>query len=197
MAMRGKVCGVVLAGGRAKRMAYQDKGLILYQNVPLVSYAISALSPVVDKVFINANRNIDSYAQLGLPVVSDANDCFEGPLAGVLAAMRYAQAELWLVLPCDSPLVTVAHVRTLLNAATADTIEVAIAHDGGQLQPVFMAIKSSVQKHLQDYLSAGGRKLTDFLIQLHYVTVDFSHSPELFTNINTLDQLAQLQARDA
>lgn len=197
MLLQKKVDGVVLAGGRAKRMAYEDKGLILYQDMPLISYALTALSVVVDKVLINANRNTDRYAQFGLPVISDANERFEGPLAGVLAAMTYSEAEILLVLPCDSPLVNAEHVRTLLMAASADEIEVAIAHDGEQLQPVFMAIKSSVQTRLQNYLASGERKLANFLTQLAYVTVDFSNSRELFTNINTPDELAQLKARDA
>ena len=38
-----KVAGVVLAGGLARRMQHQDKGLVHYQGEPLVSYAINAL----------------------------------------------------------------------------------------------------------------------------------------------------------
>lgn len=193
MSQQSKVIGVVLAGGQARRMAGADKGLIVYQGAPLVSYAINALMPVVDQVIINANRHIDAYQQFALPVLSDGNDCFDGPLAGVLAVMLNCDSDVLVALPCDSPLVTAVHVRALVQARTRHQAEVAIAHDGQCLQPVFLAIKTDVHPRLHAYLATGGRKLSHFLTQLHYVTVDFSDTPELFININTLNQLAELE----
>jgi molybdopterin-guanine dinucleotide biosynthesis protein A len=190
-----KVSGVVLAGGRARRMAYADKGLVLYKGLPLVSYALQALALVVEDIVINANRNIETYSAMGFAVVSDSDAEFSGPLAGVLAAMRYCKAQVLLVLPCDSPLVTAQHLHTLLNSLGQS--EVAIAYDGQRLQPVFMAITTQLEQPLADYLAGGGRKLADFLMQRDYVLVDFSDSPELFINLNTPNELAELQARDA
>ena len=47
---RAKVTGVVLAGGRARRMANKDKGLIQYRGQPLVRRAIDALAPSVGQI---------------------------------------------------------------------------------------------------------------------------------------------------
>ena len=46
------IAGVVLAGGRATRMSEQDKGLILFKNQPLISYALEALSSVCHHTYI-------------------------------------------------------------------------------------------------------------------------------------------------
>ena len=52
-----KTTGVILAGGLARRMNQLDKGLVCYQGRPLVSYAIAALTPLVQELIINANRH--------------------------------------------------------------------------------------------------------------------------------------------
>jgi molybdenum cofactor guanylyltransferase len=94
-----KVTGVILAGGLARRMNNQDKGLIKYKGQPMVGYAIAALTAVTDELLINANRNREQYEKFGLPVVADQTNSFDGPLAGVLTAMIYTDADVLVVIP--------------------------------------------------------------------------------------------------
>jgi molybdopterin-guanine dinucleotide biosynthesis protein A len=187
-----KVIGVILAGGRARRMNNQDKGLVNFKGSPMVSYALAALAPVVDCVIINANRNIEQYRQFGWPVISDQTDSFDGPLAGVLAAMIHADAEVLLVVPCDSPLIRSEHLQRLIVTLAETDADVAVAFDGARLHPVFLAIKTDLKKSLQNYLDGGHRKMMVWLAQQNLVQVDFSNEPEIFRNINTLDELAGL-----
>lgn len=66
------ITGVVLCGGRATRMQGQDKGLLSYQGIPMVNYAIQAFAPC-QQILINANRNHAIYHELtGLPVRADS-----------------------------------------------------------------------------------------------------------------------------
>ncbi len=191
-----KVAGVILAGGRARRMNNQDKGLVSFKGRPMVSYALAALAPVVDFMVINANRNIDQYRQFGWPVISDQTDSFDGPLAGILSAMIHVDvdADVLVVVPCDSPLIKAEHLQKLLLARSEQDADVAVAFDGISLHPVFLAIKTSLQSNLQDYLAEGKYKVTDWLAQQKLVQVDFSNEPELFTNINSMAELAMLEA---
>ncbi len=188
-----KVAGVILAGGRARRMNNQDKGLVNFKGRPMVSYALAALVPVVDFVLINANRNIDQYRQFGYPVISDQTDSFDGPLAGILSAMIHVDADVLVVVPCDSPLIKAEHLQKLLLARAERDADIAVAFDGTRLHPVFLAIKTSLQANLQDYLAGGQRKAADWLAQQNLVPVDFSDEPELFSNINSMDELAKLE----
>ncbi|WP_340123697.1 molybdenum cofactor guanylyltransferase MobA [Methylobacter svalbardensis] len=188
-----KVAGVILAGGRARRMNNQDKGLVKFKGRPMVSYAIAAMAPVVDCVFINANRNIDQYRQFGWPVISDQTDSFDGPLAGVLTAMIHADADVLVVLPCDSPLIKTEHLQKLLSARAENNADVAVAFDGVKLHPVFLAIKTALQTSLQDYLAGDQRKVAAWLAQQNLVKVDFSREPEIFSNINTMAELSALE----
>jgi len=194
---QSKVTGVILAGGLARRMNNQDKGLVIYKGRPLVSYAIAALTAVADRSLINANRNREQYQAFGLPVVADQTDSFDGPLAGVLTAMIHADAEVLLVMPCDTPLIKAQHLQKLLDARAESDADVAVAFDGERLHPVFLAIKTALKTSLQDYLAGGQRKMDRWLEQQYNrVFADFSSEPEIFININTLSELSELEAKE-
>jgi molybdopterin-guanine dinucleotide biosynthesis protein A len=188
-----KVTGVILAGGRAQRMNNQDKGLVNFKGRPMISYAIAALAPVVGSILINANRNIDQYRQFGWPVISDQTDSFDGPLAGLLAAMKHADADALVVIPCDSPLIKTEHLQKLLLTRAEINADVAVAFDGVRLHPVFLAIKTGLQASLQEYLAKGQRKVAVWLEQQNLIKVDFSSEPEIFSNVNTMTELYMLE----
>jgi molybdenum cofactor guanylyltransferase len=195
------IAGVVLAGGRATRMGEQDKGLILFKNQPLISYALEALSSVCQRTYINANRNIPTYEEFGLVVICDQTQSFDGPLAGILTTLLHTDTdtdndnEVLVVMPCDTPFFKAEHLQRLLDTRAEHDADIAIAFDGGQLHPLFLALKTSLAENLQGYLASGQRKVADWLRPLKSVTVDFSDEPKIFTNINTSDELAVLEAQ--
>lgn len=189
-----KVTGVILAGGLARRMNKQDKGLISYNNRAMVSYAVGAMSKVAETVLINANRNKNDYMQFGCKVITDQTDTFDGPLAGVLSAMSHTKTRNLLVMPCDSPLIKAEHLEKLLLALTTDKqIDIAVAFDGKRMHPVFLALKTSLQNSLKKYLEEGSRKIDVWLQQHQLIKIDFSQNAEIFLNINTLSELEALE----
>jgi len=193
MHRQNKVSGVVLAGGLARRMDKQDKGLIEYHNKPMVSYAVEAMSQVAETVIINANRNLKAYGQFACEVISDQTKNFDGPLAGVLAAMNHTKTDILLVMPCDSPLIKSQHLQKLLTALIEKEVDIAVAFDGERLHPVLLALKTSLQDSLADYLQQGQRKIDKWLNQHALYKVDFSQEADIFLNINTLSELQALQ----
>jgi molybdopterin-guanine dinucleotide biosynthesis protein A len=190
------IAGVILAGGLARRMNNQDKGLVNYRGHPMISYPIAALTAVTDESIINANRNREQYQAFGLPVVADQTDSFDGPLAGILTAMIYTDADVLVVVPCDSPLIKAEHLQKLLATRAENAADVAVAFDGERLHPVFLAIKTSLKTSLQNYLASGERKISHWLEQQKMVKADFSNEPEIFININTLTELSKLEAKN-
>jgi molybdenum cofactor guanylyltransferase len=71
MMAREDITGLVLAGGRGSRMGGVDKGLQLHHGVPLALHALQRLSPQVGRVALNANRNLQAYAAMGVAVWPD------------------------------------------------------------------------------------------------------------------------------
>ena len=127
-------------------------------------------------------------------VVTDQTDSFDGPLAGVLTAMIHSDADVLLVVPCDAPLISSAPLQKLLASLAEHNADIAVAFDGERLHPVFLAIHCRLKISLQNYLASGERKVQTWLAQHNTVTVDLSDSPEVFTNVNTLTELSELEA---
>ena len=183
------ITGVILAGGKARRMGGDDKGLISYQQQPLIQHAITALFPQVDELLINANRNLEIYQAYGYPVISDELSDFQGPLAGMLSALQQCSTDYILTVPCDAPKLPPQLRQRLMEALLLNQAEIAVAHDGKRMQPVFCLIPRKLAASLTAYLEAGDRKIDRWLQQHNLVEVDFSDQTDCFANINTPDDL--------
>jgi len=83
----------------------------------------------------------------------------------------------------------------LLATRAKNDADVAVAFDGERLHPVFLAIKATLQPSLQDYLQSGQRKIDLWLEQHKMVIADFSNASDIFTNINTMTELSDLEAQ--
>src|SRR5580692_2063835 len=81
---RSDITGLVLAGGRGSRMGGVDKGLQNYGGRPLAQHALMRLLPQVGQAMLNANRNLDVYRSMGVPVWPDEVPDYPWPLAGML-----------------------------------------------------------------------------------------------------------------
>ena len=181
--------GVILAGGKARRMGGQDKGLVSYQGRPLIAHVLERLEPQVHTVLINANRSHDQYAQFDWPVIADAEDGFLGPLAGILAGLRATQTELLLCVPCDSPEISPNLAEKLAVPFTQEGARITVASCAGRLQPVFAMLHTGLSEALDDFLRHGGRKIDEFYGAQGFEEVPFEN-PDEFRNINTHEELA-------
>ena len=189
--MSDKITGVVLAGGRGRRMGGVDKGLQLLDGKPLVHWVVERLAPQVDELLINANQNGGRYAAFGQRVVPDQIPGFAGPLAGLHAALAAASHPLVATVPCDSPFLPDDLVFRLFSALTATGAEIAVARTFDQPHPVFCLCKRDVLPHLNEYLASGERKFERWYSTLNVVEEPFNDESEAFANINTRDELAR------
>ena len=190
------ITAVVLAGGRARRMGGEDKGLVEVAGRPMVAHTIDALRPQSAEVLVNANRNADAYRAItGCRVIADTVDGFAGPLAGMASALEASATRLLLTAPCDSPLVA-AELGSRLHAAMArDDAEIAVAHDGERMQPVFALLARGLLPDLLAFLAAGERKIDTWYATRHAVTADFSDILDTFLNVNTPQDRDRLERR--
>jgi len=85
-----RIAGVILAGGLARRMGGRDKALLEIGGETLLARVIERLKPQVAEIVLNANGDPVRFSEFGLPVIPDTVEGFAGPLAGVLAGMRWA-----------------------------------------------------------------------------------------------------------
>ena len=185
-----QVTGVVLAGGRGRRMGGVDKGLIELDGRPLVAHVIERLAPQVAALIVNANQNGERYRSFGYPVVPDAFTGYAGPLAGLHAGMTAAGTPYVVTSPCDSPFLPADLVARLAAAFAAQRIDVAVARTFEQPHPVFSLAHREVLPHLDAFLHAGGRKIDAWYASLRIAEVPFDDEADAFRNINTAAELA-------
>ncbi len=187
------VTGVILAGGEARRMGGRDKGLIEISGRPMIEFIINAFEPQVDTLLINANRNEEHYAAYGHPVIADELSGYNGPLAGMASCLRVVSTEYMATLPCDSPFVPADLVTRLYRQLVEDDADISVAHNGERLQPVFSLMKSSLIDSLQSYLASGERKIDRWYARHRMTETDFSDRPETFINVNTPEEIEEIE----
>ena len=192
--MSQKITGVILAGGRGRRMGGSNKGLQQLHGRPMIDWVIERFAPQVDELLINANRNVERYAAFGHRVVADQIPDNAGPLAGLHAALSAATYPLIATAPCDSPFLPADLIFRLHSALTAANADLAVARTFDQPHPVFCLCKRVVLPHLTDFLAGGGRKVDRWYATLNVVEVAFDDKAEAFANINTLEELGRLDA---
>lgn len=161
---RSDITGLILAGGQGRRMGGQDKGLVLWEQLPLVLHARKRLAPQVNSVLISANRHLDEYAALtGDRVLTDVMPGYLGPLSGLHAGLSACTTTYLAVVPCDSPdfpLDLVARMAETLSNHPQIVITWVKTPSGDH--PVFALARKTLLHRLEQALNKGQRRVRDF-----------------------------------
>ena len=179
------ITGIVLAGGKGRRMGGVDKGMVRFLGKPLVAQ--------VDEILINANREIESYSAFGHEVIQDDIAGFAGPLAGLHKGMLVANHPYVITVPCDSPLIPTDLVNRLMRGLIEHNADVAVAKTGTQAHPVFCLCRTALLPNLENFLHNDGRKIDAWYASLQVAEILFDDNPQAFANINTREELLCLE----
>ena len=150
--------GVLLAGGRGRRLDGRSKAALEVAGRPLAAYPAAALAAVCDRVAFVAKRSSD------LPALPGVERWYEPdeprhPVAGIVHALE-AAGEGVLVIASDMPYVTAEACATLAAADGGGAPAVA-GVAGGVLQPLFALYAPAALEPLR---SAGAEgRLTDMV----------------------------------
>ena len=187
---------VILAGGAARRMGGGDKGRLSLGQGTILSSVIARLAPQAGPLALNANDDPARFADLGLPVLPDPVTKRPGPLAGVLAAMRWAEgmgADVVVTAAADTPFLPADLVPRLLLAAESAPIALAATPDperGRVRHPVFGLWPARLADALEAALAEGVRKVVVFA-DAHGVADALFPDEDAFFNVNTPEDLAR------
>ena len=164
--------GLVLAGGQSRRWNGVDKAWVRLAGRPLVAHVAERLAGQTGVVWINANRDLDRYAALGLPVFTDDWPDALGPLAGIASALRRIETPWLLVAPVDSPRLPLDLGARLGEVALRQGQMLATVHDGERLQPAFLLIHQARAGDLVQAVAQGTRRLGDWVAAQQPAQVD-------------------------
>ncbi|GAA3923324.1 molybdenum cofactor guanylyltransferase MobA [Litoribacillus peritrichatus] len=177
------ITGLILAGGQGSRMGGVDKGLVHWQQRPLVSYCLAALKPLCTTLLISCNRNQDQYALMSGNIVSDQNPDFQGPLSGLVSAFPLVQSEWLMVAPCDTPKIT-SELMALLTSQASDAGIYALKGERKD-HPLHCLIHRTAFSSIEMAFNEGKRSVYRVFNDLSVEWVDVPEE-SLMANINAL-----------
>jgi len=194
------IAGLVLAGGRSRRMGGVDKALLPFGGTPLVARAVGRLRPQVACLAVSMPDAAGAGLAPDVPLLADAMPGFQGPLAGMLAGLLWASRRG----PAITHLATVAVDTPFFPAdlvgrlAAAAGEGAAVARSGGRDHPVFALLPLALAGDLAGFLAAGrSRGVGAWLARHAPAAVDFGPSDggDPFFNINAPEDVAAAEAR--
>ena len=168
-------------------MGGRDKGLIEWRGKPLIAWLHELTRPLSDDLIISCNRNSERYAPYADQLVTDQDQDFQGPLAGIRAGMAAARHEQMLVLPCDAPLVDRALIDALLAQAGSQPV---VIRQGAYWQPLFCLLPTRLKDDLEQAWQNGERSPQRWFGKLAPVAVDCPQDDTRLANLNTPQTLA-------
>lgn len=197
-----KPVGVILAGGRSRRMAGVNKALQNLAGKPLLSHVIARLQPQCSSLYLSVESIDNLWERFGLPQIPDSQAGSNGPLGGVLAALEATrqQSDWLLLVPCDAPLLPSCLAERLSQHAQQKQALSALVSYQDQWQPTFslwhtdllpalrIAVKAQGQRGLKEFLSTQSPAVLDWPDQ------DIGQQPSPFFNINSAEDLAEAAA---
>ena len=192
---RLRTAGVILAGGRSRRMGGVNKALLPLAGKPMLSHVIERVKPQVTDLALSVERRSASFDPFGLHQLPDCNPD-GGPLGGLFTALSWMDSACdWLLLvPCDAPFVPGDLAEHLRGSAAESGLAGAVVRYKGEIQPTFSLWHRSILPDLEQAVTAGGMSgFKQFLRMVPLSETDWKPSfPPPFFNIN--DQQALLEA---
>ena len=201
MGGQDRIAAVLLAGGQGRRMAADgqgsDKPLRLLGGRTLLDHAIARVAPQVGGMVLNANGVSARFVAWGLPVVADSLPDFAGPLAGILAGMRWAAANGFadvLSVATDTPFLPNDLVLRLDAARRQLGVPIACAASGGWTHPVIGLWDVTLADMLETDLRAGMRKIDSWTARHGVAQTEFAiEGFDPFFNVNRPQDLAEAE----
>lgn len=195
--MSNTLVGVVLMGGQSTRMGSDKSQLEVSSSVPsdldvsrttFAQLARTKLKCYVDEVYFSINKD-----QQNLDLENTILDEYEneGPLSGIISALRATQASI-LVLGVDMPLVKKQTIKNLIKHRNWDLLTTTYYDDkNAKWEPMLSIWEIETLPALEKYFDAGGRSIQNFLNQFGNQRVQIDN-PEEFKNVNTMEEYQAL-----
>jgi molybdenum cofactor guanylyltransferase len=188
-----RACAVIVAGGRSSRMG-REKAFEIVGGRTILDRIIARLGDQVQTVAINANGSAERFKATGLLVFGDIRPDAGTPLAGLHAALSFANDQGFdavLTVPSDAPFLPL----DLFSRLAGLERPAAIAASGGQAH-YLTGLWSSDLLHDVDLALAQPRlpRLQDWAKQCGAAVVEWPATPyDPFFNVNTQQELAEAE----
>lgn len=179
----------ILAGGRASRMGGLQKALLEVDGRAILDRQLDALRPLFAPGSIAAvvaagasPEEAAPFTARGLTVLRD-REAGQGPLAGLAAALAWADGALLFALACDMPRVDRRVIELIVGRARARSADIALPRAGERLQPLLACYSPRCLALVERELGAGRLRAAALAVAAREggLTVDVIDAEEIRT----------------
>ena len=183
------VTGVILAGGRSRRMG-QDKATLEVAGATLFARTLTMLRSLFPRVLIAGDR-----PDLVRPEVPCVPDIYPGSALGGIHGGLSAASTPWIfVAPCDLAYPDPELVRFILGHR--DGYDIVLPRTPSGLEPVFALYHKNCLPAMEEMLARGDYRIYDFYDQVRVCYLDAATLPagwqRALLNLNTPEDLRHM-----
>lgn len=181
--------GAILAGGQARRMGGEPKGLLHVGQSRIIDRVHAALAATCSRVILLANAPEADRWLPDIEVVRDRQPG-AGPLAGLDAALRAAAGDDVLLVAWDMPFVTAPVLETITRSGRGFDAVVPSVPSAGGLQPTCAWYAAAVAPVVEAHLGRGHRAMRELLAAVRVAIIgeaalrELGEPADLFMNVN-------------
>ncbi|WP_182346825.1 molybdenum cofactor guanylyltransferase [Tomitella gaofuii] len=180
-------CGVVLAGGRSRRMG-RDKATMAWGGATMLESVVAVLRARLPQAFVVTADGQHVPLPAGAEVVVDSVPD-QGPLRGLEAGLHAGGAAGYpwaFVVATDMPLITVGVLDLLLAGTAAGDPDAVIAVVGGRDQPLAGVYRTGLAAGIDATIGSGVRSMHRFLehVRVRRIVLGGADARAVF-NVNT------------
>jgi molybdopterin-guanine dinucleotide biosynthesis protein A len=163
------MAGIILAGGRSRRMGFDKAGVMLGAR-SMLDMIITSLSLLFPDIIICGRR----YFNADFPWVRCADDIYKGvgPIGGIYTGLFHSSDDFNFVTACDIPGIernTIGYMQTMLGNSDA-----CIISSGDYVEPLFGFYRKRTLPLFKEYIERGSYKISDLYgaMNMKYVQIE-------------------------
>ncbi|MBD3184373.1 NTP transferase domain-containing protein [Candidatus Poribacteria bacterium] len=180
------ITGIILAGGRGKRLGYRNKALLEIGGKQIIQRIIETLSEVTDRIMIMTNFPED-FTHLEFPTFSDIIPN-SGPLGGIYTGLKITKTQYNIILACDMPFIQPFILNKIIDNIEDYDIIVPVTPDG--YHPTTAIYSKNCLDTIEKQIQSGHLKISSIFSQLKVKAIEFAKIHDdnnllVFFNVNT------------
>ncbi|MGB9616192.1 MAG: molybdenum cofactor guanylyltransferase [Desulfomonilaceae bacterium] len=165
------VTGIILAGGKSRRMAGVNKALLHVGQEPIIERVRDVVTQALPRTILITNTP-DDFAFLGLPMFPDIIPN-AGSLGGLYTGLYHCQTQFGFLVACDMPFLNPGIIQGMIDLV--DDYDVVIPCIDSRLEPLHAIYSKTCIPFVQDLLRQGNLRILDLydLVKVRPVSEEF------------------------
>ncbi len=193
--------GVILAGGKARRLSGMNKAFIRVGGAPIIDVQVKLFKKLFDEIIIVTNDCIP-YLKYDTVIVSDTARG-KGPLGGIYTALLHSTNDRCFVAACDMPFLSERLIKYMIKSIGTAWIYTIVREQPGKseaagYEPLHSIYSKKCLKTIKGMIINDELKISPLFRELRAKTMNIDevkqYDPDMLSlrNINTSSDIKDI-----